>query len=481
MLRSRLVLIAAGVLVSACAPAPPPPDATLVTQWLRAQLVLVRAERINTPAATRVSAYGGIAMYEGYVAGSKSLRSLGGQLNGLGPMPKVPVGGPVDGAIAAAAAERVVLGELFKDGFATTKRAIDSIAEAQIVSRVKAGVGEAARRRSEEHGRAIGSTIAAWAAADSFAVTRGRPYEPPKGRQYWENTVSPDQFVSLGISAQSDMVLTGNSAAAADAERATERSTFVNRPKNSGKSATPAANPGRPMEPYWGTFRTYAIPNASVCPLPRPPEYSEKAGSPFYEMAKVTWDTARALTEVQRKTALFWADNPILTGTPAFHWFSVLSQVIPARHLDAERAAELVALTSISIADVFITAWREKYTSMVVRPVTYIRRVWDPKFQTVVPTPPFPEYPSGHSTQSGAATYVITRFLGDTMTFVDSTQADIGQPPRTYHSFAAARDEVAISRLYGGIHYMPAIREGVTHGECVAKLILERVRTRSGS
>jgi len=103
-----------------------------------------------------------------------------------------------------------------------------------------------------------------------------------------------------------------------------------------------------------------------------------------------------------------------------------------------------------------------------VRPITYIRRTMDPKFDTVVNTPPFPEFPSGHSTQSAAAATVLTAIFGDNFSFTDDTDEEDGLEPRSFPSFWAAADEAGISRLYGGIHYRAAIELGAAQGKCIA-------------
>ena len=105
----------------------------------------------------------------------------------------------------------------------------------------------------------------------------------------------------------------------------------------------------------------------------------------------------------------------------------------------------------------------------------------DPTWAPVFATPPFPEYPSGHSTLSAAAARVLIATLGDTLAFVDSTQVDIGHPARTFRSFSHARDEVAISRVYGGIHFFPAVQNGITQGECIGTAVMTRLHTRRGA
>jgi membrane-associated phospholipid phosphatase len=467
---------AAATVLSGCGEAPAA-DAQLVAQWLRTSLAFVRSERIGPPVAARISVYGSIALYEGYASDrSSGLTSFAGKLNGLeGETRATPEGGPPDGAIVAAEAVRVVLDSLFRDGFASTRRTIDSLASAQIAARVAAGVGAWRRDRSVAHGKVIAAKILAWAATDSFFATRGRAWKPASGRGAWINTATTDQYVPQVLSAQSDMVSNTNSGLRMELERASEKWVMTNRPKVAGPSTLPAFDPVRPTEPYWGHLRTFALRDADECAPPPPPAYSEQPGSDFWKMGREFLDSASALTPEKRQIALFWADNPVATGTPGFHWISVVNQMIPRQRLSAPRAAELYALTSIAIADAFIGTWKEKYRSNVVRPVTYVNRVFDAKWVTLFATPPFPEYPSGHSTLSAAAVKVLDRILGDTIPFVDSTQVDIGQPPRRFASFGAARDEVAISRVYGGIHYFPAVRNGIVQGECVATKVLERL------
>src|SRR5882672_2687045 len=108
-------LLAASLFLIGCARQPQPADPQFVAQWLRTSLAFVRSERLGPPVAARISAYGSLALYEGYAADSRStLRSLAGQLNGLDRLPEPPRLA-VDGATVAAEAERVVLDSMFRD------------------------------------------------------------------------------------------------------------------------------------------------------------------------------------------------------------------------------------------------------------------------------------------------------------------------------------------------------------------------------
>ena len=467
---ARAAMLTGALLAGvACARTRAPGDAQLVAQWMRTTLAFVRNERLGAPVASRISAYASIAIFEGYASDSRtSLRSLSAQLNGLPTLPKPPDPRALDGATVAAEAVRVVLDSLMRDGLPATRRTLDSLAEAQVAARADAGVATGDVEASRRHGRHIATALLAWAATDSFFATRGRTWTVSGRRGDWVNTANVSQFVPQTLSGQSDLVQFSNPEIHADAENATTKGTVTNRPKAQGPTTLPAFNPTKPTEPYWGQLRPFILASGDECAPPPPPQYSEAPGSAFYQMGKQFHDTVSALTPAQRGTALFWADNPVATGTPGFHWISVLSQMVSRRRLTADQSAELYALTSIGIADAFISCWREKYRSMVVRPETWVRRVLDPTFTTVIATPPFPEYTSGHSVQSAAAVDVLISVLGDTIPFIDSTQVDIGQAPRKFGSFSAALSEVAVSRVYAGVHYFPAVTEGLAQGRCIA-------------
>jgi hypothetical protein len=472
-MRSLARFVALPLLIAgACAKPAPAPDPQFVAQWMRSSLSFVRSERLGPPVAARISAYASVALYEGYAADPASrLVSLGGQLNGFSAVPVSEK--PVDGAIVAAEAERLVMDSLFRDGFASTRRTIDSLAKVQTEARAAAGVSAAMRDASLAHGAALGAAILAWAAKDGYYEQLRKPWAPPTGRDKWQNTATTDQYIPLMISGETDLVRPTNPNVSMELDRAGERFVFTNRPKDAKPTTLPVFNPVKPTAPYWGDLRPFVIANGDECAPPPPPAYSETPGSPFWKMAKQYYDSVKALTPEKRQIALFWADNPAATGTPGFHWVSVLNQMVARRHLSADQAVEAYALMSMSIADAFIGCFKEKYRSLVVRPVTYVQRVWDKQFGTTFPTPPFPEYTSGHSVQSAAAVEVLARLLGDTIPYADSSQMDIGQPPRSYPSFSAARDEVAISRLYGGVHYLPAIMDGMTQGRCVGERVLK--------
>ena len=135
------------------------------------------------------------------------------------------------------------------------------------------------------------------------------------------------------------------------------------------------------------------------------------------------------------------------------------------------KAAETYAKLGIAVSDAFIACWDTKFRFNLLRPVTCIQQLIDPAWLPLLTTPPFPEYTSGHSVQSGAAFGVLADVFGDRYSFDDHTHDSRGLAPRHFDSFSEAADEAAISRLYGGIHFRPAIELGLQQGRCIADAV----------
>ena len=130
----------------------------------------------------------------------------------------------------------------------------------------------------------------------------------------------------------------------------------------------------------------------------------------------------------------------------------------------------------MALADAFIACWETKYTYNRFRPITYIQQVIDPTWNATtltdpVLTPPFPEYPSGHSTEAGAMAAVLSAIFGEDYAFTDASQTRLGFAPRAYASFWQAAEEAAESRLYGGIHFRTSNAQGLAQGRCVAEYV----------
>ena len=148
--------------------------------------------------------------------------------------------------------------------------------------------------------------------------------------------------------------------------------------------------------------------------------------------------------------------------TPGGHWIGITASCYPPS-MQSSFVETVNAYTNVSIAlfDAFISCWDEKWNTLIVRPETLINEHYDEEWLPLLQTPPFPEYTSGHSVISRAAAVTLTDLYGEDFSFTDTTEVAYGLGEREYTSFIHASEEAAISRLYGGIHYMMAIDEGV--------------------
>ncbi len=402
-------------------PARPSSEAVL-DSWYTLVLELVRhTPTYSPPVASRSFAYLGVTAYEAVATGSGDLQTLAGQLNGLSPLPARAAGRVYDDTLVVQAAMADAARSYFSNTGPTGQRAL-SMVEAQLRAEASAGLPADVVARSEAYGKVVAEHILAWSQDDGGAVVEnmGFPLEYALGE-------GPERWVPTSLIAQQQA----------------------------------------PLLPKWGGNRPFAMPSGAVCDLPPPPEYSEDVNSAFYAEAREVYNTKRNLTPEQRAIARFWSDDPMLSPTPPGHWISIAMHSLEQESAGLERRVDVLARLGVTLADAFIGCWHTKYRYDLLRPVTYIRRLMDPKWESVMTTPPFPEYPSGHSTQSGAAATVLTALFGENYAFRDGTHEDDGLPARDYPSFWAAAEEAGLSRLYGGIHFRSAVEQGLEQGRCI--------------
>ena len=245
------------------------------------------------------------------------------------------------------------------------------------------------------------------------------------------------------------------------------------------------------LEPHWAKIRPFVLDSASQFAPDKPSPFDIIPKSNFYKEAEAVMLATNQITPEQREIAFFWDCNPFkmnITGhvmyaekkiTPGGHWMGIAGIAAKAKELDWKETAEVFAITSLAVFDGFISCWDEKYRSVLIRPETYINEYMDENWMPLLQTPPFPEYTSGHSVISTAAAVALTALMGDEVHIVDSTEVVFGLPIREFDSFEQAAEEAAISRFYGGIHYMPAIENGAEQGRMVGEWIINSVKTRN--
>jgi hypothetical protein len=426
----------------------------------------IRVERLSPPVASRIAGYATTALYAGLAAVRPSLTPLDVVLPQLPALPKAERAADFDATVVAVAAERAVLDALLGDALPTTRAQLARLADSLVQDRTDHGVSADRRVRSDSLGAAIGAVIIAWSKTDGFAETRTMAYVPPVGDSLWRNDAPANIYATQNLSGASEFVALDNPANQLRSENTSDRGLILSRPKARGNTTLPAANMAGATEPYWNRIRPFVLPRWDACPIAAPPVYGVDTGAALYHDAAAVYAAKTALTAEQRTVAYYWADNGGETGTPVGHWLSIASQMISERHLTADQAATLILATALSQADAFIAAFGYKYAFNLLRPRTYIRRVIDSTWEPLIPTPPFPEYPSAHSTQSAAAARTITSLIG-AAPFRDSTSITVGHAVREFASFEAASEEAGMSRIYGGIHYPAGNRAGLDVGKCI--------------
>jgi hypothetical protein len=244
------------------------------------------------------------------------------------------------------------------------------------------------------------------------------------------------------------------------------------------------------VEPHWNMIRPFAIDSAQQFKPVPPTAFSIKKDSQFYKEALEVHDMCKNLTQEQREIAFFWDCNPFMMNvkghvmfatkkiSPGGHWINITRVACETKSANFAQSAEAYARVSIALVDAFISCWDEKYRSKLIRPETYINQYIDNEWVPVLQTPPFPEYTSGHSVISAASAVTLTNLFGDNFAFTDSTEIEFGLTARSFKSFIEASEEAAMSRMYGGIHYRPAVEVGMKEGRELGLFILNKIKTR---
>jgi hypothetical protein len=389
-------------------------SSAVATEWFQLALLLTQqTPGFSPPVAARAFGYLGLTLYEATVPGMPQNISLAGQLNELSSLPWAQPDEPLHWPTVANASLATMSRMMFPTATPENKARIDLLERSLPL---KYGndfdpltLTPDITNRSESFGKLMAMALMTWARTDGGheawgPLRRNRTaYVPPSGEGQW--------------------------------------------------SATPPAF-APALLPWWGEVRPFVLKSASDCPAPPPPAYSEVVGSAFHKEGREVHQIATQATQEQRQFALYWADDPGKTPTPAGHWVFIATDLLKLRKTNLADAAQTYARLNLAMADAFIAVWNTKFRVNLLRPVTYVQGAIDSNWvPTLMHTPPFPEYPSGHSGQSSAAAAVLGQVFGADTGFTDNTHNDRGWGPRTFKTFQAAADEAALSRLYAGIHF----------------------------
>lgn len=207
--------------------------------------------------------------------------------------------------------------------------------------------------------------------------------------------------------------------------------------------------PVRPvgLAPLFGRVQLWNTPSVETVRPPIPPA----PGSAAYETDKQELEDIAADVSVdQRRIANFWSDG-LGTYTPPGHWNRLAKEFIIEAQMNPLRTARTFAYLNMALMDAGIACWDAKYYYHYPRPIQNI-----PNFSTILGTPNFPSYPSGHSTFSAAAAEVLA--------YIFSPKADL------VRNWAA---EAAESRIYAGIHWRFDASAGADQGKQVGQFTVD--------
>ena len=388
----------------------------------------------SPPVASRVYVYPNIAAYEVLASSRTKYRSLSTQLNGFEKLQIPEISEEIDYSLAAVVAFLMTARELV-----FSQREIDVYWYKFSNNLDSLGISKRVLDSSYKYGQEISKQVIKWSEQDNYAKTRSAPrYSISNEPGRWRPT--PPAFME-GI------------------------------------------------EPHWREMRTMILLDLKIYQPKGTVDFNIDPISPFYKQVLETKNAVDNATKEQKAIAAFWDCNPYVmnvTGhtmyaskkiTPGGHWMGICATATRKEELDLIETVEIHTKTAIAIYDAFISCWDEKYRSNLIRPETVINEHIDPDWKPILQTPPFPEYTSGHSVISTAAAVVLTDYFGENFNYTDEVELKYGLPSREFKSFKQAAEEAAISRLYGGIHYLPAIEDGVVQGRKIGEEVLVSVVT----
>lgn len=426
-------------LLLACAVAAPA-RADEVTDWNQAALRAALIAQTSPTTTTRVMALVQVAVFDA--------------VNGLDPQYAYfrvdPASAPVGGSKRAAAVQAAyaMLTRLYGSG-ATPANAGQ---QAALEARRNVSLGEIAKQDSPASiasgvawGQYVADQVFAWRSTDGFSMTAPFPDGSLPGQ--WRRT--PNLPVSAALSAPGAGYL-----------QLSHQVPWA--------IAAPSA------------FR----------PGPPPSLSSAQYAADFNEVKTMGGLTSTARTQAQTDNALFWN-----SATVSYLWQNIaVALILRGQNDEAHRrsfasrgrngvleSARILGAMSVAMADSTIACWDAKYVYAYWRPITAIRdpaddgnaaTTSDPTWMPIFATPGHPEYPSGHSCNSGAAAAVLAREFGENTPFTLESDLMLGVT-QNYHGPAEALEKVKEARIFSGIHFRTATVVGTELGAAVANYVLE--------
>jgi hypothetical protein len=395
--------------------------------WFNVETKLIKeTPGFYPPQAARALGYAGLTLHESVVHGmyAGNGQSLAGQINGLNAdnMPKPKENIAYNWAIVANSAMAEILRRMFEIKITAGNAKLIDDTERLNLERFKNELNSGDILNSVELGVSIAKAIYEYSKTDNGHQAHLDPFQLP-----FTLETGADKWV-------------------------------------------PTSATTTPLSPKWGSNRPFLTKNLDESLVPTMIPFSLDTTSAFWKEAQLVSVQSKKNTATQIEIAHFWADDPVKTFTPAGHSFNILTQLLSDEQARLDKCAVAYAKLGLAENDAFIACWRTKFKHNLLRPVTYIKRHIDPNFATLLGTPPFPAYTSGHASESAAAARIFASLFGNgAYSFTDKTQIALGMNARTFESFDQMAQECADSRFYGGIHYPQDNKSGLSCGKKIGE------------
>jgi hypothetical protein len=401
---------------------------TITSEWILLYCDIEKDLPGFRPATTaRALAYIWMSAYEAGLPGMPGFISNSGKLNF--PIPQVQKDvNQYNWEIAVNSALAASLKHFMHNANNQQKALIDNL-ESSLLSTISKGVSADVVTNSVEWGKQIAQAVIDYSQTDVEAEKQlldpfAKDYTPPTGTGFWQG----------------------------------------------GK--------GSALFPYWGKVRTFTTFGPQLI-SPEPPAYSTNPQSTYFKDFAEVNDNIINMDNEKRWRAEFWSDDIVgMTFSPPARIFQIGRQMLEQENANLETALHLLLKLGLAENDAAVAAWGSKYKYNVERPIHFVRQHINPNFKTILGraigtediTPPFPGYPSGHSTFAGIGISVLAAFFGENYTFTDRChqgRTEFAGNPRTYTTQSQIGEENAYSRIPLGVHPRFDCVEGLRLGRLI--------------
>ncbi len=234
-----------------------------------------------------------------------------------------------------------------------------------------------------------------------------------------------------------------------------------------------------PAVPQWSQRKPWLMTSAAQFRPAAPPALASEAWVRDYDEVRLLGSrvSTRRSAE-QTEIARFWEYS-----LPAIY-YGVVRSVARQPERDVTRNALLYARVAQAMDDAMIAVFEAKYHYNFWRPVTAIRNgdidgndatSREASWTSLIESPMYPEYPSGHTSLAGAVTAVLRAEIGTGPTPVlETTSPTAKGATRRWTSLDELVEEVSNARIYAGIHYRFATAVGAAMGRRIGELAVKQ-------